>query len=102
MVRARPTTKGGVMIGRTVRSRSDLLKGNSVRVATSAKASPSSVVPVAVQTARKKVRQATPQYPPVRQSSDQIFASTTLRSTPSAVNEPSKSWKAPVNIDTIG
>ena len=42
-IRPRPTTKGGVMIGRMVSSRSPFLKGKAVRVATSAKASPSAV-----------------------------------------------------------
>ena len=102
MVSARPTTKGGVMIGSTVSRRRDFLNRKPVRVATSANTRPSSVVPVAVQTARKNVRQATPQLPPQRQASDQIFGSKMLFCTPSVVKDPSKSWNAPVNIDTSG
>ena len=91
-VSARPMTKGGVMIGRTVSRRSPFLKGRRIRVATSAKARPSKVVPVAVQIARKKVRHATPQPPaPIRQPRLQILGSPILRATPSVVNEPSKS-----------
>ena len=73
MVSAKPTTNGGVMIGSTVSSRRPRLNGNPVRVATSAKARPSAVAPVAVQQARKNVRQATPQQPPARQPRLQIF-----------------------------
>ncbi|MNE80834.1 hypothetical protein D3C80_1774410 [compost metagenome] len=85
-------TKGGVMIGRMVRSRSPFLKGKRVRVATSAKARPSAVEPAAVMMARNSVRHATPQRaPPRTQSRLQIDGSTMLREKPSKLTEPSKS-----------
>ena len=54
-------TKGGVMIGSTVSTRSAPLKRKPVRVAISAKARPSAVVPTPTSTARNSVFQATPQ-----------------------------------------
>ena len=69
---ARPITKAGVMIGSTVSARRMRRKRKPVRVATRAKARPSSVESTPTRTARKKEFQATPQRgPPVRQPSDQ-------------------------------
>ena len=60
------------MIGSTVSARRMRRKRKPVRVATSAKARPSSVESTPTRTARKKEFQATPQRgPPVRQPSDQ-------------------------------
>ena len=58
---ASPITNGGVMIGRMVRMRSRPLKRMVVRVAISANARPSAVVPMPTSTARNSVFQATPQ-----------------------------------------
>ena len=57
-------TKGGVMIGSTVSTRSVFLKRKPVRVTISAKARPSTVVPAPQHSARNSVFQATPQRPP--------------------------------------
>ena len=53
-ITASPITNGGVMIGSTVSTRSARLAGKSVRVAISAKASPSSVVPAPTRTAEQQ------------------------------------------------
>ena len=74
-INARPITKGGVIIGKTVNMRSAFLQGSGVRVAASAKANPKSVEPLAVIIASHKVRQAVPQVPPVRHDRLQITGS---------------------------
>lgn len=59
-ITANPMTKGGVMIGSTVRMRSAGLAGNAVRVTTRAKQSPRAVVPTPTRTPRNTVFHATP------------------------------------------
>ena len=54
-------TKGGVMIGSTLMTRSTALYRNAVRAEISAKASPSIVDPAPTTMARNTVFQATPQ-----------------------------------------
>src|SRR5690606_24184288 len=102
-VSASPTTKGGVMIGNMVRSRRPFLKGKPVRVATRAKASPSTVDPVAVISANHNVRHATPHRPsPTTQARLQIEESWILPMKPSGLNEPSKSCTDPTNMLRTG
>ena len=74
-ITASPITNGGVMIGSTVSTRSARLARKSVRVAISAKARPSSVVPAPTRTASSSEFQATPQLTRLcRQASPQILA----------------------------
>ncbi len=75
-IRTSPITKGGVMIGRMLRMRRNGFAGNAVRVKTSAKASPMTVVPNAVDRPSTREFTAAPQYPePMTQASDHTVSS---------------------------
>ena len=94
-ISAKPITNGGVMIGRTVSTRSVFLKAKEVRVTMRANASPRAVVPAPQASARKSVFQATPQRPPpVRQRRLQIFSADSRSTTSTGMKAPSPSWKA--------
>ena len=82
-------------IGSTVSTRSVFLKRKPVRVAISAKARPSAVVPAPQHSARNSVFQATPQRPPPdRQRRLQIFAVASRSTSSAGMKTPSPSWKA--------
>lgn len=92
MISDRPTTKGGVMIGRIVSRRRLFLNGNAVRVATSANASPNAVVAVAVHSARNSVRRdAAGRAADQAGQAPDLVVGAMLRTTPSVVKLPSKS-----------
>ena len=70
---ASPMTKGGVMIGRTLRRRSSRLARKPVRVASKAKANPRTVVLAATRIAINREFQAMPQLTlAVRQPTPQM------------------------------
>ena len=102
-ISASPITKGGVTIGSTVSTRSVFLKRKPVRVAISAKARPSTVVPAPQHSARNSVFHATPQRPPPdRQRRLQIFAAASRSSSSAGMKAPSPSWKACDRMRRIG
>ena len=96
-------TKGGVMIGSTVRTRRARLKRKSVRVAISAKARPSAVVPMPTSVARNRVFQATPQRRfEVRQSRLQIEGSRNFAKNAPGAKAPASSRTALARIVVTG
>jgi hypothetical protein len=96
-------TKGGVMIGSTVRTRSTRFSGKFVRVAMSAKARPSAVVPMPTRVARKSVFQATPQRKvEVRQSRPQIERSANFAKKTPGAKAPASSRTALARIVATG
>ena len=96
-------TKGGVMIGNTVMTRSSDLRRKAVRVAISAKARPSAVEPRPTSRASRMVFQATPQeMPPPKQPSPQIELSVILATNRAGAAWPSLSVKALTRIFATG
>ncbi len=88
-------TNGGVIIGRIESARSSFFNGNSVRVATSAKARPSAVEPAPQASAKSSVFQATPQRcPPEKQSSPQTLVVNILPKNDAADQSPASFWSA--------
>ncbi len=74
-----------------------------MRVAISAKASPSAVVPAPQASARNSVFHATPQRPPpVRQRRLQIFSAASRSISSAGMKAPSPSWKACSRMRRIG
>ena len=90
------------MIGRTVKILRNRLALNPVRVTTSANASPSAVVEAAVSRASASVFHPTPQPPPRRQSSRQIFAANSRSAKARAEGAPSAASAALVKMRAIG
>ncbi len=90
------------MIGNTVSTRRSRLALNPVRVATSANARPKVVVVVPVKIASRSVFHPTPQLPPVRQSSRQIFAAKRRSASARPETAPSLPWIALNRIRATG
>ena len=102
-ISASPMTNGGVMIGSTEMMRIAPLKRKPVRVAISAKASPSSVDSTPTITARNSVFQATPHCePPDRQASPQIERSKKSARNFAGAALPALSWKALISTLVMG
>ena len=100
---ASPMTNGGVMMGRTVRTRSIRLARKPVRVTTSAKASPRTVVENPTSTAIHREFHATPHVTgPVRQSRPQMVGETNFRANTAGATLPASSWNALRRMVTTG
>ncbi len=102
-IRPRPTTNGGVMIGKSARALSGRFRRVAPRSATSAIMVPRSVVPVAVNRARKSVFQATPQRsPPARQPRPQTGSVAIRPASATSENRPVSSTNAPARARATG
>ena len=98
-----PITKGGVMIGRMVRTRNALFCLKPVRVAISANARPSTVHPVAQRNASVSVFHATPQRVlPAMHPSPQIFSVNRRSGRAVSENAPALSWIPETRIRATG
>ena len=85
-------TNGGVMMGRTVRTRSPRLARKPVRVTTSAKASPRTVVESPTRTAIHREFHATPHVTDVvRQSRPQMVGEKNFRANTAGATLPASS-----------
>ncbi len=96
-------TKGGVMIGRSVSTRSVCLWRKPVRTVRRAKARPIAVAPAPTRTARNTVFQATPQRTPVvTQPRPQMEGLSSLSISNTGAQAPALSCSALASMVRIG